>query len=54
MSCVNHTTSFDVEANEMYFTFIEKRATIAYFLHRHEIAPPVNKNMYMDVDLQEF
>jgi hypothetical protein len=54
MSCVSHTTSFVVEANEMYFTFIEERATIACFLHCHEIAPHVNRNMYMDVYLQEF
>jgi len=53
MSCVNHTTSFAMEVVAMYFTSVEERATIAYFLHCHEIAPPISGNMYSDVDLRK-
>jgi hypothetical protein len=51
MSCVNHKTSFAMEAVAMYFAYVEEKIT--YFLHYHKIAPPTSKNMYSNVNLQK-
>jgi hypothetical protein len=53
MSCVNHTTSFTMEAAIMYFASIEEKTIVACFSHFHKIAPPTSRNMYSDVNLQK-
>jgi hypothetical protein len=51
MSCVNYTTSFAMKITTMYSASIEERVIVVCFLHCHEIAPPISRNMYSDVDL---
>jgi hypothetical protein len=52
-NCVNHKTSFVAYTNEMHLTSIEKMATVACFLHCHEITPPTNRNTSPNLDLWE-